>query len=224
MLYFFSGTPGSGKSLHAAQMVDAWYKKNRNIIANFPVNENFWKKKRKGQIIYRENDELSVEYLIDFADKYHERDKNGQVEPRQTLLIIDECQTMFNSRSWNQKGRQLWIIFFTQHRKYGYEVILISQAKEFVDKQIRACFEHNYVHRDVRNFKVFGRFLSLFFGGHLFICVDTWMTNNKKDSAWILFGMSKYYTLYDSYRIFDYKGLRPLSAEMPRDGDTGAPT
>ena len=213
MLYFFSGTPGSGKSLHAAKMIDAWYRNGKNIISNFPINMNFWKKKKNGQILYLDPDELTVDYLIQFADENHQRDKKGNIIEKQTLLIIDECQTMFNSRSWNSRGRDVWVIFFTQHRKYGYEVVLISQDKCFVDKQIRAVFEYNYVHRDIRNFKIFGRFLSFFTGGHLFLCVQQWMSTGQKDSSYFLFGMKKYYDLYDSYKIFNYKGLRPLSEE-----------
>lgn len=227
MLYFFSGTPGSGKSLHASQMVDRWYRRGKNVIANFPINMEFWNNKKikdGGQILYASNEWLTVNNLIEFADKNHERNKKGRVEAEQTLLIIDECQTMFNSRSWNQTGRALWIVFFTQHRKYGFDVILISQDKVFVDKQIRAVFEHDYMHRDIKNFKLFGQLIAFLFGGHLFICVKKWMANGKKDSASILFGLEKYYDLYDSYRIFDYEGLRPLSPSSHEDGDLGAPT
>lgn len=218
MLYFYSGTPGSGKSLHCAQMIDIWHRKGRNVITNFPVNMDFWAKKKlkkQGEVICLDNADLSVNYLIEFADQHHERKADGTLKEKQTLLVIDECQTMFNSRSWNEKGRALWIIFFTQHRKYGFEVILVSQAKEFIDKQIRAVFEHNYIHRDVRNYKFAGRLLALLCGGHLFICIDTWMTNGKKDNSTILLGMKKYYKLYDSFKIFDYKGLRPLSDSGP---------
>ena len=126
MIYFYSGRPGSGKSLHCAKMIDTYHKKGKNVICNFEVNENFWKhrhcKKNKflndyGRIEQLTNEELTIDYLMDFANKYHKRNSRGQIIEKQTLLIIDECQTMFNSRSWNQKGRSQWVIFFTQHRK-----------------------------------------------------------------------------------------------------------
>ncbi|MCB5712132.1 zonular occludens toxin domain-containing protein [Lactonifactor longoviformis] len=226
MIYFYSGTPGSGKSLHCAKMIDSWVKKGRNIIANFDINNEFWKTKRlkkKGQILCVDNSCLTVDGLIDFADNYHQRNTKGQIIEKQTLLIIDECQTMFNSRSWNAKGRSKWVIFFTQHRKYGFEVILISQNKDLVDKQIRGCFEYNYVHRNVKNFKVFGRILSLFFGGNFFVVVVTWMMNGKKDHCEFLLNMKRYYSLYDSYRIFDTENLRRLSPGAVQDGDARGP-
>lgn len=226
MIYFFSGTPGSGKSLHAAKIIDSWRRQGKNIITNFEINEHFWDKRRikkLGDIIELDNNSLTVDYLLDYADLYHKRNEQGQIIEKQTLLVVDECQTMFNSRSWNQRGRAQWVILLSQHRKLGYEVILISQNKDLVDKQIRGQFEYNFVHRNIKNFKLFGWFLSRFIPGHNFIVVSvTWMTNGKHDHAEFLFGMKKYYSLYDSYKIFDTKNLRQLSPTAgPRDGVRG---
>ena len=39
MIYLYSGTPGSGKSLHAAQQIyEALHVKKMLVITNFPVN------------------------------------------------------------------------------------------------------------------------------------------------------------------------------------------
>ena len=157
MIYFYSGRPGSGKSLHCAKMIDKYHRKGKNVICNFEVNQNFWKHKRckknkflndYGIIQELTNEELTIDFLMDFANKNHKRNKRGQIIEKQTLLIIDECQTMFNSRSWNQRGRSEWVIFFTQHRKFGYTVILVSQHKDLIDKQIRHIFQHDYEHRN----------------------------------------------------------------------------
>lgn len=219
MIYFFSGTPGSGKSLHCAKMIDQWVRRRRNIIANFEINDEFWDIKQRNavRIEWVENESLNVDYLLDFADKYHERDSQGRIKEKQTLLIIDECQTMFNSRSWNARDRSRWVVFFTQHRKFGYEAVLISQSKDLIDRQIRGLFEFDYVHRNIKNFKFMGFLLSRLFGGNFFIVVVQWMANKKRDHVEYLFGMKKYYKLYDSYKIFDKTNLRQLSA-MRRDG------
>ena len=219
MIYFYSGRPGSGKSLHCAKMIDTYHRKGKNVICNFEVNENFWKhrhcKKNKllgdyGKIAQLTNEELTIDYLMDFANKYHKRNARGQIIEKQTLLIIDECQTMFNSRSWNQKGRSQWVIFFTQHRKFGYTVILVSQHKDLIDKQIRHIFQHDYEHRNVKNFKLFGWFLALLCGGNLFFIPVKSMDTGKKDHTEIMFASKKYYKLYDSYKIFDTKTLKQL--------------
>ena len=35
MIYFYSGRPGSGKSLHCAKMIDQYQKRGKNVICNF---------------------------------------------------------------------------------------------------------------------------------------------------------------------------------------------
>lgn len=213
-VYFFSGKPGSGKSLHAAKMIDQWIKKGRNVIANFPINENFWDQKRRkdkyGQVVTVSNDDLlryGIRGLVGFSAQFH-KFKDGQMVEKQTLVVIDECQTLFNSRSWNVKGRSDWISLFTQHRKFGFEFLLISQDKVFVDKQIRAVFEWDYEHRNLRKFKFFGLLLSLLFGGNFFVVVIKSMSVGKKDHSEFYGASKKYYKLYDSYRIFDTTALR----------------
>lgn len=219
MIYFYSGRPGSGKSLHCAKMIDQYHRRGRNVICNFEVNQDFWKKKKckkndmlNDYALVKEvsNTELTVDFLMDFADKYHKRNSRGQIIEKQTLLIIDECQTMFNSRSWNQKGRSAWVIFFTQHRKFGYTVILVSQHKDLIDKQIRHIFQHDYEHRNVKNFKVFGWLLATLCGGNLFFIPVKSMDTGKKDHTEVMLASKKYYKLYDSYKIFDTKTLRQL--------------
>ncbi len=40
MIHFFTGTPGSGKSLHMAMVIDKSMRKGKNVIANFEINES----------------------------------------------------------------------------------------------------------------------------------------------------------------------------------------
>lgn len=215
-IYFFSGKPGSGKSLHAAKMIDQWICKGKNVITNFPVNEDFWAQRRSkgkkiGEVITVTNDEIlkyGIRGLVGYAQQFHQRGTDGGMIEKQTLVIFDECQTMFNSRSWNTKGRSDWVILFSQHRKFGFEFLLISQDKVFVDKQIRCQFQFEYEHRNLKNFKTFGWLLSLLFGGNFFIVVVKSMDIGKKDHSEIRGSSKKYYELYDSYRIFDTKTLR----------------
>ena len=206
MIYFYSGRPGSGKSLHCAKMIDTYHRKGKNVICNFEVNENFWKHR------HCKKNKLLGDYgkIAQLTNKYHKRNARGQIIEKQTLLIIDECQTMFNSRSWNQKGRSQWVIFFTQHRKFGYTVILVSQHKDLIDKQIRHIFQHDYEHRNVKNFKLIGWFLALLFGGNLFVIPVKSMDTGKKDHTEFMIAPRKYYKLYDSYKIFDITTLKQL--------------
>lgn len=219
MIMFFSGLPGSGKSLHCAKMIDKYHRRGKHVIANFEINPRFWDKRRckknkyskEPGILYETvHDGITVDFLMDFADKNHARNKRGQIIEKQTLLIIDECQTMFNSRSWNQKGRSQWCIFFSQHRKFGYSIILVSQSKEQIDKQIRKQFQYDFNHRNAKYFKLIGLFFSLFFFGNFIVIPVKSMDTGKHDHTEFLLCGKRYYKLYDSYKIFDTEALKQL--------------
>ena len=69
MIYFYSGTPGSGKSLHCAKDIyNKLFVKKQNVIANFEINERMLaKKKRRGDFVYISNFEMSPNYLLFYA-------------------------------------------------------------------------------------------------------------------------------------------------------------
>ena len=205
MIYFYSGTPGSGKSLHVAQDIYSYLRRGKDVIANFDINETAVKgygTKKSGKFYCCENCDLSVKYLMDFVKEHHKLNAKGQMMEKQTLVVIDECQILFNSRSWNMKDRAEWCTFFTQHRKYGFTIILVSQFDRLIDRQIRSLIEYEYKHRKVNNFKLFGAFLGLLAGGSLFVCVIYWYgVKEKIGSEWFR-GKRKYYNLYNSYKLF----------------------
>lgn len=215
-VYFYSGKPGTGKSLHAAKVIDQWVRQGKNVITNFPLNEGFWDKRRQkgkkvGKVLSCTNDEVlkyGVRGLVGFSQQFHSHAADGRMIEKQTLVVLDECQTLFNSRSWNVKGRSDWVTLISQHRKFGYEFLFISQDKTFVDKQIRCQFQYDYEHRNLKNFKTFGFLLSMLCGGNFFVVVVRSMDVGKKDHSEFRGSSKKYYKLYDSYRIFDNATLR----------------
>ena len=119
------------------------------------------------------------------------------------MIVIDECQILFNSRDWNSKDRMEWCTFMTQHRKYGFNIILITQFDRLVDRQIRSLVEYEVVHRNVSNFKTFGFFLGLLFGGQLFIAITKWYSVKEKISSSYFILNRKYMRLYDCVAMMD---------------------
>ena len=133
MIYLYSGTPGSGKSLHQARNVMERLKSGKPVIANYEVNTSRIKK-CKGEFIYKDNEQLTPNFLKSYSQEYFltHRFKEGEI-----WLFIDEAQLMFNAREWDAKGRKEWTSFFTQHRKYVYNVFLVAQFDRMLDRQIR---------------------------------------------------------------------------------------
>jgi len=202
MIELFTGTPGSGKSLNAMRRIYHYLAIGQTVISNQDIDETVVRSKKRGTFIYMDNYEFNPKELQARALAEHRRRKDGRMIEGQTLLVIDECQIIFNSRTWNAKDRMDWCVFFTQHRKYGYDIILVTQFDRLIDRQIRCLVEYEVKHRDVSRFRVFGFMVGVLFGGKLFVAVKVWNGIREKDSAqW--FRLRKRYTrMYDSFRIF----------------------
>lgn len=211
MIFLYSGTPGSGKSLHMAMCIYHQLRAGVPVITNFDINPDFVSSSRGGAWYrYLDNLDLKPEALVEYARDYWsrsgERFKEGRIK-----LYIDECQILFNARSWDMKGRAEWIKFFTQHRKYGYDVILVAQFDRMIDRQLRSLIEYECIHRKFSNFGVWGKVVSLALGGNAFVSVKTWYPLKQKVGSEIIRVRKKYYSLYDSYRTFEEEGSPSVS-------------
>lgn len=210
MIDFYSGTPGSGKSLHVAEKIYWWLRTGGCVVCNFAINYDVFKTKKKnllkGTCLQIENIMLDPIFLMNYSRAFFKRDKKNRIVEGQALLVIDECQLMFNSRDWQKNGRQDWIRFFTQHRKFGFNIVLVSQFDRLVDRQIRSLIENEVVHRKLSNYKIFGKIISLFFGGSLFVAIKYWYClKNKQDGklgVQYFRAKKRYIEFYDSYKIF----------------------
>jgi zona occludens toxin len=200
----FTGTPGSGKSLHATSEIYITLRhRKRNIIANFPLREemfqnekNFWTGKKVNllkKFYYCSNSLLDVRFLVKFAFKYHEPYKENQ-----TLIVIDEAQTIFNCRDYANPDRKLWNKFMQQHRHLGFEILLITQDITSIDKQIRNIVEYEIKHRKVNNFGI-GMFLPV----QTFICINKWYAGKAKSGLSFFALNKKFIKMYDTYKMFD---------------------
>jgi len=211
MIYFYSGTPGSGKSLQVAKDIVSKLKiKKQNVIANMDINMDyiqrglFGRKKKTGRFFYIRNKYMTPDFLYKYAMKYHVKGKEGQ-----TLLVIDEAQMVFSPTVVKLKCQEFgckdyrvqWLDFFTQHRHLGYNIILISQFDRLIDAQVRCLFEYNVIHRKVNNFKI-GWILSVF-RLSAFCAVHYWYGVNQKCGANWFFYSNRYSKIYDSYKKFD---------------------
>ncbi|MFI3116044.1 MAG: zonular occludens toxin domain-containing protein [Clostridia bacterium] len=199
MISLYSGTPGSGKSLSAAYLIIRCLKRKCNVIANFHINMDYFKKYKKpmGDFVPLDNSEMTVRFLKDYAKENHKAFREHQ-----TLIIIDECAIKFNSRTSMDKDRLEWITFFQQHRKLGFDVVLISQSDKLIDRQIRAFIETEFKHRNLKNYKTFGFILSILFGG--FFCqVENWYGMRLKVGHRFFLLNKKKANIYNTYQIFE---------------------
>lgn len=205
MVILYTGTPGSGKSYHATDIVHTATRRKINIIANFVIN---LPEKKQPYFFFVDNKQLTVKNLIAFSKEHHKENREGQ-----TIIIIDEAATMFNARNDKMKNRDEWIKFFSQHRKLGFDVILITQNDRMLDRQIRSNIEYHYIHRKLTNFGIKG-FIIKFIMHKDFVCVRQWYTIKERIGADYFRIKKKVAASYDTFSLFDYSEQSNKSGGM----------
>lgn len=202
MITLYSGTPGSGKSLHMSEKIfDVLNgRKDRLIIANFEIDLSCFKHPER--FFYLSNLVLQdPDLLYDMAYDFY---KDHELKEGSILLFIDESQLLFNSRDWHIKGRRKWLSFFTQHRKFGFDVFLVSQFDMMLDKQIRSLIEYQVIHRKVTNFGTIGSLLKLLLlGNDIFVAVYQWYGIKQVTGHEFFIAWKKYYSIYDTFKQFE---------------------
>lgn len=210
MIEIYTGFPGSGKSFHATargcQVADAPLGK-KWVIANFPIKPKMigmpWNRRlNEPRWIFKPNNELTVPFLVELAHSMGWYGKESQA-----LLIFDEAGIPFNSRDWNVKPaeRMGWIQFLSQHRKFGYDIVFISQDVRMIDRQIRSLAEYEVQHKKVNNWGVL-RFMPV----TVFAAVSFWNgLRNLRGSLTMTIYKKKTADRYDSMALFGYTGGVP---------------
>ncbi len=198
VIYLYSGTPGSGKSLHTARDIrDHLRIRKLPVICNFAINE---RTPNYRLFRYVSNADLHPSDLMEFARGFWGK---KPVREDSILLVIDEAQLVFNSRSWSQGERMEWVSFFSQHRHFGFKVILIAQFDRMIDRQIRCLIEIEVNHRKLGNMGLKGLLLSLPFRGRLFAAVSYYYGLKEKVGFEWLLPRKAYFRMYDSYNRFE---------------------
>lgn len=202
----YTGTPGSGKSLHAAHDIRYCLDKPRGemqpVIANFEVNTSGVRRPEAFMCV--ENNELSPAFLTDFAEDFW-TNADRRFSEDYILLVLDECQLVFNSRNWMDKGRGRgdsrmdWLEFLSQHRKYGYKVVLIAQSSKMIDNQFRMLCEYEINHRKVAHMGMVGAGISAIFRGRLFMRVKYLFQTNERLGMQLALGHKRDMVMYDTY-------------------------
>lgn len=197
MIYFFSGTPGSGKSLDMARCILNDLRFGRPVIANFDIALSKRYRKKASLLHCFDNDGITVEYLINFSREWFAEHtfKEGGIS-----VYIDECQLIFNARTWNAKGRSDWNKFFTNHRHLGYDIILAAQFDRMIDRQIRSLFEYEVIHRKVNSMGLKGLFFRvLFLSPTLFLRLTFYYPLKEKLHVEFYRYNKSWAKIYDSY-------------------------
>lgn len=101
------------------------------------------------------------------------------------------------------QNRLEWIEFLSQHRKYGYRVILCAQSDKMVDNQFRMLIEYEVKHRKLSKFGVWGWLISRLLLGRGFLWITYYyQTQERLATDWYL-GNRKDFSMYDTRKKFE---------------------
>jgi len=199
MIICYQGTPGSGKTYDAIVKIIANLKKGRKVYTNIDG---------LGDAVRRENikqiaglNDLDMEMNLIYVDRldFKEVIKMHKTADKGSLLVIDEIHNYFNAREWQSEANKDFCSWASTHRHYGYDLVMITQDIEKVDKQVRSLVEYTYQYRKI-NFM--GKFINKKYivyaycgepvGKHLnksiytyddkiFHCYDSYVTKDTKE-------------------------------------------
>ncbi len=220
MIYLYSGTPGSGKSLHMARMIFLLLKHSDClVIGNFFIKKEYFTDEQFSRFIYVSNENMNPDNLINIALDYWSthKAKNYRDAEQKIRLFIDEAQILFNARDWQKNFKDGWTTFFSVHRHYGFEIVLCTQMDTNLDKQVRAVIETQCIHRKVENIGLGGKFISFLCGGGLFYTVVRWYPMHEKVDGYFFKYRKKHGDLYDTHALFNANGQGQTIIQIASD-------
>lgn len=184
------------------------------MIANFACNLSKYK---KAKFTYCPNEDLTPEFLIRYSQDWFQ---DKPIKEGEILLVIDECQLLFNALDTRRKNRSDWLRFFTLHGKLGYDIILIAQKDRMIDRQIRGLIEYEFVHRKLSNFGARGFLLRCVTLGCGFVVVQIWYPLKEKLGHEFFRAKKNVYSIYDTYVLFDSQDIQKVPVSQDKTSNS----
>jgi hypothetical protein len=154
MIKIYTGTPGASKTFSAVKELSQKLRYGKRIVTNITITLPPKLEKLSKRLYIWDNADITVDNFKDFAAQHHKTDKNGDMrDEAQTVVFIDEAHLLFGENYIGDKQSKMdWEEFFSQHRKYGYDIVLVTQHIRRIDRCIREnleseimCFKFEYM-------------------------------------------------------------------------------
>lgn len=157
--YLVCGEVGSGKGMVSVSRIVDYLRRGRPVATNIDLNLSaaFGRFSHAKYIRVPDHPSASDLWAIGYGNDTPDDRNNG-------ALVLDEAGVWLNARDWNGKSRDELVRYLIHVRKMGWDIYLIAQDPEMIDKQARkGVIEHRVQCRRMDRFKVplFGSVLSL---------------------------------------------------------------
>lgn len=211
MIYAVTGTPGSGKSWYAVRRICQALIDGKPVATNVPLRPGWAHELARRNPRHRLTrggvDRAAAKYerLLLQLDPRHPDDLmkvrlNGSGEGR-GIAVLDEAHEWLNSRMWADGDRKEFVAWFSTHRHYGWDVYLLTQYLDSIDKQVRDRVEWHISVRNLRNARVAGVRIFPF---SLFLAIHLWAGGPQATRH---VGRRETYVLDRRRQLYDTHGL-----------------
>lgn len=146
MITLYQGGLGSGKTYDAVRRIIDNIKLGRRILTNIdgfdnPINNEVIKHQF-------EISDYDFEKNIIFLDD-EQVTSFWEITKPNDFIVIDETQKYFGSRNWASKSNNAFLMWATEHRHNGQDLLLISPKIKMVDSAVRSMAEWIYSYRKI---------------------------------------------------------------------------
>lgn len=133
-VYVVSGKLGSGKGLYCVHKIQQALYDGRRVATNFDLKMENMLPHRSKKTAIRVPDKPLAQDLDDIG---HGNPDNRYDESKAGVLVLDELGSWLNSRDFQSPERTKLIDWLIHARKKGWDVYLVVQNIEMIDKQVR---------------------------------------------------------------------------------------
>lgn len=153
MVVIYTGSPGTGKTFTAVKEMLKLLRRGKRVLTNVPLklpDELSW-----CDLTVWDNDQVSIQNLEDFADTHHEKDEDGDMlYESQTMVVIDEAHLFLGDDFLEKADKKDWTLFISQHRKWAFDFIIITQEIAQITRPVRKNFELECMHFKMEHFPI----------------------------------------------------------------------
>lgn len=196
--WLFCGQVRSGKSYHAAQIIEKWLRGGGHVITNMQINLP------KGRLASRRYKGIvkTLPSVLEVIEGV--RDFRPTVEGH-ILLVMDEVASCFDARNFAKFPKDLRA-FLAQHAKMRISIITIVHRPSLVDTTFRQLAGYAVEHKAMaRASGFFGLFCGLLMPGLMYRHTEGMTSSGEMDGNEVerkfFFGKQKIYDFYDTFQI-----------------------